>query len=155
MSQTLPSQNVSLTSTLYETDFYAWTQEQAALLREGKVNQIDLENIAEEIDSLGKQERQELRHRLGILLAHLLKWEFQPSNRTKSWRITIRGQRREIRALLQENPSLKSYLSEAMQRGYAQGLDLAMLETNLDDQDFPAVCPYPFDEALNDEFFPG
>ncbi|MGA0200640.1 MAG: DUF29 domain-containing protein, partial [Prochlorotrichaceae cyanobacterium] len=94
---------------LYDTDFYAWTVEQCQLLKNGDFQQLDLINLMEEIESLGKQQRQELRNRLGVLIGHLLKWDYQPQKRSKSWRVTIREQRREILQLLKENPSLKSY----------------------------------------------
>jgi hypothetical protein len=143
------------TSTLYEQDFYGWTQQQAKLLREGTLNQLDLVNLAEEIESLGKQQRQELRNRFGILLGHLLKWQFQPNKRSKSWFVTLREQRREIGYLLAENPSLKPYISEALQKGYQSGIDLAVRETSLTDQDFSTECPYTLEEVLDTGFFPG
>lgn len=82
-----------MTSQLYETDFYAWTLEQAKLLKQGKLNQLDILNLIEEIESLGKREKQELRNRLGILIGHLLKWEYQSDKRSNSWKATIREQR--------------------------------------------------------------
>ncbi|WP_143171095.1 DUF29 domain-containing protein [[Phormidium ambiguum] IAM M-71] len=99
---------------LYETDFYAWTQKQAELLRQRDLNNLDIENLIQEIESLGKQEKRELVNRLGVLIGHLLKWEYQPNKRSKSWLKTIREQRRKITDLLQENPSLKPYLDEAI-----------------------------------------
>ncbi len=143
------------TSTLYEKDFYAWTQEQAKLLREGAWKCLDIVNLAEEIESLGKQQRQELRNRLGVLLGHLLKWEFQPHKRSKSWFVTLREQRREIRDLLEENPSLKPYLLEALHKAYQAGVDLGVRETPLTDRDFPAECPYTIEQVLDATFFPG
>ncbi|WP_322096416.1 DUF29 domain-containing protein [Phormidium tenue] len=74
---------------LYDTDFYAWTLEQSNLLNSGKWQELDIENLVEEIESLGKQQRQELRNCLGILIGHLLKWQYQPDNRSKSWKATI------------------------------------------------------------------
>lgn len=118
-------------STLYDQDFYAWTQEQAILLQKHNWEQIDLANLIEEIQTLGRQERKELRNRLGLLLGHLLKWQFQPQRRSNSWVATIREQRRRIIDLLEESPSLQSYLEEALQVGYADGIDLAVQETNL------------------------
>ena len=85
----------------YETDFYAWTLKQAELLKAGDFKRLDIVNLAEEIESLGKQQRQELRNRLGVLIGHLLKWDYQPEKRSKSWRATVREQRREILRLLQ------------------------------------------------------
>ena len=100
---------------LYETDFYAWTQQQAKLLKIKAWDELDTANLIEEIESLGRKERQELRNRLGILIGHLLKWQYQPQYRSNSWLATIKEQRRELQILLTENPSLKSYLVEAME----------------------------------------
>jgi hypothetical protein len=130
------------TTTLYDQDFYAWTQRQAELLRSGIVEGLDLENLAEEIESLGKQQRQELRNRLGVLLGHLLKWHYQPETRSKSWRATIREQRRRVKEHLADNPSLKPYLPEAIERGYQDGLDLIDKETPLDSRALPKTCPF-------------
>lgn len=139
---------------LYESDFYAWTKEQAELLKNKTWEQIDLPNLIEEIESLGRQERQELRNRLGVLLGHLLKWQYQPSNRGNSWLSTIREQRREASRVLRENPSLKPYLSEAVCLGYESGVDLAVRETGIDYDAFPAECPYTVEQILEETFLP-
>lgn len=139
----------------YETDFYAWTIEQASLLQSHQWHHLDLENLIEEIISLGKQQRQELRNRLSILLAHLLKWEYQPQHRSRSWLATIRVQRRDILSLLQNNLSLKPYLQEALLKAYENSRDLAMGETNLPEVTFPELCPYDLEEILNNCFYPG
>lgn len=139
---------------LYEIDFFAWTQEQAQLLRNHQWNQLDLPNLIEEIESLGKQQRQELRNRLSILVGHLLKWEYQPKLRSRSWLATIRVQRRDIIRLLAE-PSLKSYLPEALQLAYDNGKDLAAGETDLPFKTFPLESPYQLEEILSDRFYPG
>ena len=140
------------TTTLYDQDFYAWTQQQVELLKAGQWQQVDMENLIEEIESLGKQQRQELRNRLGVLLGHLLKWRYQPESRSKSWLYTIREQREEIDEQLAENPSLKSYLAEAVVKGYRQGLNLVGKETPLDPKQLPHVCPFSefeiFDETI-------
>ncbi|WP_017298921.1 DUF29 domain-containing protein [Nodosilinea nodulosa] len=130
------------TTTLYDQDFHAWAQRQVELLRSGQLAKLDIENLAEEIESLGRQERQELRNRLGILLGHLLKWYYQPEARTKSWAATIQEQRRRIQRHLQENPSLKPYLAEAIAIGYEDGLDLVNIETPLNPQQLPQTCPF-------------
>lgn len=143
-------------SSLYEADFYAWAQEQVKLLREGKLSSLDILNLAEEIESLGRQERRELRNRLGILLGHLLKWEFQCSHRSKSWRATIREQRYQILKLLEESPSLQPHLPTALEEAYPSALNLAVCETSLDYVEFPPICPYDLErEVLNSSFFPG
>ncbi|MBW4580240.1 MAG: DUF29 domain-containing protein [Tildeniella nuda ZEHNDER 1965/U140] len=138
----------------YDTDFYAWTQTQAQHLKAGKWEQLDIENLVEEIESLGKREKQELRNRFRVLLGHLLKWQHQPNQRSHSWQATIREQRRRIVQHLEENPSLQPYLPEAFQRGYEDGVDLAIEETNLPDETFPANCPYTLEQVLNAEFLP-
>lgn len=146
-------ENVSLS--LYETDFYAWTQEQAEFLRDGKWSQLDLVNLIEEIESLGKQQRSELRNLLSILIGHLLKWEYQSNRRSRSWLNTIRVQRRDTLELVKENPSLKPYLEEALQKIYENGRNLAAGETNLPIKTFPSECLYSLEEILSDGFYPG
>jgi Domain of unknown function DUF29 len=139
----------------YETDFYAWTQEQVQLLRSEQWGQVDLPNLIEEIESLGKQQRQELRNRLSLLIGHLLKWQYQPEQRSRSWLATIRVQRRDTSRLLKENPSLKAYLDEARQEAYENAKDLAMGDTDLPAQIFPLSCTYSLDEILDEYFYPG
>ncbi len=141
-----------MSSNLYETDFYAWTLEQSKLLKEGDFNHLDVINLVEEIESLGKQQRQELRNRLGILIGHLLKWDYQPEKRSKSWRVTLQIQRREIEDLLADNPSLKPYLPEVIVKGYKAGLDLVVLETPLDYPDLPGNCIYTADQIFDPGF---
>ena len=140
---------------LYETDFYAWTQEQVSLLSKHQWGQLDLLNLIEEIDSLGKQQRQELRNRLSVLIGHLLKWEYQRQRRSRSWLATIRVQRRDTLRLLKDNPSLKPYVEDALPEAYENGRDLAMGETNLVEQTFPQQCPYTLTEILDNSFYPG
>ncbi len=140
---------------LYTEDFYAWTQAQAKLLRHQAWSQLDLPNLIEEIESLGKQQRQELRNRLSILIGHLLKWHYQPQNRSRSWLATLRIQRLDIADLLDDNPSLKPYLAEALGKAYLKGIELASGETNLPSSTFPSQCPYSLAEMLDAKFFPG
>jgi hypothetical protein len=142
------------TSHLYETDFYTWTQEQVSLLKTQQWEQLDTVNLIEEIETLGRRERQELRNRLGVLLGHLLKWQFQPEKRSNSWLSTIREQRVQIKLLLQDSPSLKPYLDEVFLTVYELGLALAIRETELGEQVFPEICPYTLSETLNTEFLP-
>jgi hypothetical protein len=136
------------TTTLYEQDFYAWTQQQTDLLRSGQLEKLDIENLIEEIESLGKQQRQELRNRLGVLLGHLLKWHYQPDARSKSWVGTIREQRQQIQHHLKENPSLKPYLNEAIELGYQSGLNLIDIETPLDSRHLPQSCPFSTEDIF-------
>ena len=140
---------------LYEADFYAWTQEQAILLHNQQWSQIDLPNLIEEIESLGKQQRQELRNRLSLLVGHLLKWHYQPQHRSRSWLATLRIQRLDITELLEDNPSLKPYLEESLRKAYLKGIELAASETNVSNRTFPTECPYSLAEILDSHFYPG
>ena len=106
------SQSDPVASLLYDRDFHQWTQVMAEALRSRDWSGLDVENLVEEVESLGRQQRQELRNRLGILLGYLLKWQFQPTARSKSWNLTLREQRAQIRFLLKDNLSLKPYLDE-------------------------------------------
>ena len=157
MPQTKP-ENTSVPMserTLYEADFYAWTQEQATLLRNQQWSQLDAQNLIEEIESLGKQQRQELRNRFSVLLSHLLKWEHQPQRRSRSWLATLRIQRRDTLRLLDENPSLKASLDHVLLEAYETARDLAMGETDLSESTFPVQCPYALTEIFDDRFYPG
>ena len=137
---------------LYETDFYGWTLKQSRLLKQGDFPQLDIINLVEEIESLGKQERRELENRLAILIGHLLKWEYQAEKRSKSWRATIREQRRMVQKLLSQNPSLKPYLLELIADGYESGKDLVVRETPLDYLDLPEKYPYIPEQILDREY---
>ena len=150
---TIPNQSPNNQPILYESDFYAWTQTQVELMKRGNLNALDLANLIEEIQSLGKQQKQELRNRLGVLIGHLLKWQYQPNFRSKSWRVTIRGQRRRIKEHILENPSLKSYLHQAIIEAFPDAIDLVLKETPLEEKDLPSECPYTV-EQIFDPLFP-
>jgi serine phosphatase RsbU (regulator of sigma subunit) len=136
----------------YESDFYGWTQQQAHLLRTKEINQIDWNHLAEEIEDMGRSEKRQLESRLEILIMHLLKWQFQPNFRSRSWQLTIKEQRLRLEKLLQENPSLKSSLSDVSQKIYPLAVISAEKETGL--SSFPETCPYNLTEILATEFFP-
>ncbi|QJB43616.1 DUF29 domain-containing protein [Dolichospermum flos-aquae] len=139
---------------LYTSDFHAWTQEQVNLLKTQQWDTLDTVNLIEELETLGRKERQEFRNRLAVLLGHLLKWQFQAQKRSSSWLSTIREQRIQIKLLLQDSPSLKLYLEEVFLTAYELGLALAMRETQLGQQVFPEICPYTCEQTLNSEFLP-
>jgi hypothetical protein len=139
---------------LYDQDFYAWANEQAGLLRSGRLSEADIENIAEEIESMGRSEKRELVSRLTVLLLHLLKWRFQPRRRGASWEATIKVQRMKLASHMRENPSLKSQLSNAIDEAYQIGRIEASDETGLDEATFPLACPWSYDELIKPEFWP-
>jgi len=138
----------------YETDFYGWAIEQAELLRTRRLNEADLDNIAEEIESMGRSEKRELVNRLAVLLAHLLKWQSQPGLRRTSWRLTVVEQRRRLARHMQGNPSLTTILPDAIDEAYDYARLAAQSETGLADSAFPATCPYSFDQVSDERFWP-
>jgi Domain of unknown function DUF29 len=139
---------------LHDSDFYAWSLEQAALLRAGRVGEADLAAIAEEIESMGKTEKRELISRLTVLLLHLLKWQRQPAGRGNSWRLSIANARDEIADLLDDNPSLKTILDDATASSYRYARRKAAIETDLSEEAFPAQCPWSFAQAMDAGFWP-
>lgn len=140
---------------IYETDFYGWAMEQADLLRTRRLNEADLDNIAEEIESMGRSEKRELVNRLAVLLTHLLKWQFQPGLRGTSWQLTVSEQRDRLAEHLQDNPSLKPLLPDALRTAYRYARLMAQRETGLADTTFPPACPYSFEQATDEQFWPG
>jgi Domain of unknown function DUF29 len=141
---------------LYDEDFYAWTQEQAALLRAKKWRELDYGNLAEELEALGKRDRRELEHRLEVLVMHLLKWRYQPERRDRSrgWRSTIREQRRRLTRLLRDSPSLRSEVPALLDDGYPHACGKALDETRLPPETFPPTCPWTAVQVLDDAFWP-
>ena len=137
---------------LYDIDFYAWTLEQSNLLKSGKWQELDIENLVEEIESLGKQQRQELRNCLGILIGHLLKWQYQPDKCSKNWMATIMEQRDKSSEVLKDNPSLKPYLPEVIASAFVSSLALVVRETPLNYEDLPVECPFTIKQILNPTF---
>jgi hypothetical protein len=130
-------------SELYERDFYAWANEQAALLRAGRLPDADIAHIAKEIESMGKTEKRELVSRLTILLFHLLQWQFQPTRRGASWRVSIQNARDDIADHLADNPSLKTQMAAAIVAAYRRARRQAAAEMRLDEARLPAFCPGP------------
>ena len=138
----------------YEGDFYAWANEQAGLLRAGRLAEADIAHIAEEIETMGKSEKRELISRLTVLLQHLLKWQYQPMLHGQFWRATIRIQRRDLTVHLDDNPSLKSILPHAIAQAYGNALIGAEAETGLPEAIFPPLCPWTFERLMDSGFWP-
>jgi hypothetical protein len=145
---------------LYEQDFHRWCLDQATALRklaEMRANlavPLDLENLAEEIESLGKSQRRELVSRYQVLLLHLLKWRHEPRRRSRSWRSTIATQRLEIARSLRQNPSLRARRAEELEDAYVGARTLAAIETGLPLSTFPETCPFTLDQIEDPEFLP-
>ena len=133
----------------YERDFYSWLMEQAGFVREGRWAAIDRDNLAEEIESFGREQFNKLESALRVLLLHLLKWDHQPERRSRSWGLSIKSQRIEADDVLSDNPGLKPRIPEALARAYRKARIDAAKETGLAEGAFPPVCPYSFDDLTN------
>nr|VFK55840.1 MAG: protein of unknown function DUF29 [Candidatus Kentron sp. TUN] len=142
------------TTAEYNQDFYAWLMTNAELLRAHDFTGLDAENIAEELEAMGKQEKRELINRLAVLLTHLLKWKFQSHRRSKSWRNTIVTQRIDILALIEDSPSLKYEIGGKIDTTYEKARLGAENETGIDKENFPEICPFTLEELLTKDFFP-
>lgn len=138
----------------HDEDFFAWTQQQAAFLKQGRLADLDVDHLSEELESMGASDKRELMSRLTVLLTHLLKWQYQPERRGTSWRLTIAEQRRAIRRLLSDSPSLKPLVPQYLASEYPDARDDAIYETSLAKSVFPVECPYSLDEVLGGEFWP-
>lgn len=142
------------TAPVNQQDFYAWTQQQAELLRSRQFNKIDLEQLIEEVESMGNSELRELESRLTVLLMHLLKWQYQANFQTRSWILTIKEQRRRIVKRLQQSTSLKNKLAEIINDAYELARGDAADETGLPESDFPVTCPWTYPQIVDMEFWP-
>lgn len=149
-------------SGLYDKDFYQWIQQNIQLLRQGRWTEIDPDVLIDELENMAKSSQRELVSHLIILLAHLLKWQFQFTQLTetwqdfrgKSWRASIDEQRVQIQTQLEESPSLANYLAEAMDKAYPKAVKLAVKETQLPISNFPTHCPYRIEQLLDEDFYP-
>jgi hypothetical protein len=148
--------------TLYEKDFYGWIYHNIELVRAGKWEEIDKALLIEELESMAKRDKYELINHLVILIAHLLKWQFQLKQLSqmyrefdgKSWKRSIDEQRKQIQRQLKMSPSLKPYFAEAVLEAYEDAVALAIKETSLPLTVFPTTCPYSIEQLLNDDFYP-
>ena len=138
----------------YDRDFHAWAMDQAEAIRSRSLNELDWDNLAEEVESLGKQQRAELRNRYEVLLMHLLKWMAQPDRRSRSWDLTIREQRTRIDQHLKDNPSLKSAHLELFDEAYETARIAAARETRLSLKRFPASAPFTAEQARDHDWLP-
>jgi len=149
-------------ATEYDRDFDAWIQRHITLLKQGRVNEIDVEHLIEELEDMGRSNRRELVSRFIPLIAHLLKWEYQYSQLQDrwgsftggSWKGTISVQRTEITKLLKQNPSLSNNLQDAMLEAYPDALEATIDETGLPKSTFPEICPYTIEQLLDKKFYP-
>ena len=139
---------------LYDQDFFAWTQEQAKLIKEKSFDKLDLTHLFEEVEDMGNRHADEIESRLEVLLMHLLKWKYQPNLQSRSWQLTIKEQRKRIILRLKKMPSLKTKLNELALDAYDLSIDEAVKETGLDASIFPISCMWTIDQVLDESFYP-
>jgi ribosomal protein L29 len=139
---------------IYDQDFYVWAMKNAELIRQGRFSEMDAEHLAEELEEIMGNTRRELYRRLRVLLAHLLKWQYQPNQRSSSWSGTIRIQRLDIARLLKQSPSLRRFVEEEMLEAYRDAIELASDEARKPISDFPADCPFTSEQVMDKDFWP-
>jgi Domain of unknown function DUF29 len=138
----------------YDDDLYAWTQAQAGYVRAGVWGAVDVEHVAEEIEALGNEQRHAVESHLRILLAHLLKWQYQPRRRRRGWQASILHARAEITRRLERSPSVQPTWAEMLAWAYPKARRLAATETGLPRVIFPETCEWEHAQILDDEFWP-
>ena len=143
-----------VTKTLYDTDFDLWLEATAKQLKDRNFQGVDLENLIEEIEAMGRSQKRELKSRTVVLIMHLLKWKYQSQKLSNSWLSTIGKQRRELMFLLEDSPSLKSLLGQEIEGYYRYAQTEAARETNISSDTFPSQCPFTTEEILDPEYFP-
>jgi len=139
---------------LYEQDLFAWTQQQVNLLTHQRWHELDVENLIDELEGMATRDQREMTNRLIILIAHLLKWEFQPDHQSGSWRGSIQEERLQLNGLLEDSPSLHQQFIESLEKAYPQAVKLASKETELPTTKFPNECPYELAQLLDEDFLP-
>ncbi|MBE9051166.1 DUF29 domain-containing protein [Nostocales cyanobacterium LEGE 11386] len=139
---------------LYDQDFYAWVEQTTEILKSQHWDKLDLEHLIEEVVDLGKSQQRALQSALRLVLSHLLKWKYQPERRSHSWQVTITHERLNLDELMQESPSLRRFLNDAewINTTYQRARREAIVETNVEDDNFPIVCPFTVDEILDLDF---
>jgi hypothetical protein len=147
--ETKPPANV-----LYETDFYAWTQQQAELLRQRRWVDLDLENLIDEVEGVGRSDKRQIESQLEVLTAHLLKWKYQPGRRGNSWMSTIFEQRHRLIGLIEDSPSLREFLRHEVAASYQAARLMAAKESGIAFGLFLEECPFTAEQVLDLEFFP-
>ncbi len=143
-----------MTQTLYDTDFYAWTQQQSVLLQAEEFTEVDWKNLIEEIENMGRSEQRELESRLIVIVMHLLKLQYQPSRRSRSWTITLQTQRVDLQRHLRKNPSLRAELAATIADIYPDVTKKASIETSVALSMFPVDCPWTAEQILDADWLP-
>ena len=143
-----------MTTTLYETDFNLWIEQTVKQLKNGQIQDLDIENLIEEVQSMGSNDKREIKSRLIVLIMHLLKYKYQPKKKTKSWTSTIITQRNELELVLEDSPSLNLFLKEKISECYQKARKNAARETKLPLTTFPLECPFTPEQIIDSDYFP-
>ncbi|MCI4626972.1 MAG: DUF29 domain-containing protein [Candidatus Magnetoovum sp. WYHC-5] len=151
---TITHNDTNTEKSLHDTDFYKWALHNANLIRQGRFTDIDVVNVVEELESMGNNNKKELASRLLVLIMHLLKWQYQPKRRSRSWISTINTQRAEIEFLLEFSPSLKHDIELIMEKAYKKAKISFENETDFDKKHLPELCPYTFEQLIDYGFRP-
>ena len=145
---------VNKLSVSYDEDFNRWVEQTIDLLKARRFEELDIDSLIDELEGMSKRDRREILSRLKVLLMHLLKWQYQPSQRSASWETTIRNNREEIAQILQDSPSLNSYPALMLAQAYRSARQNAASETGLPIATFPEDCPFAIASILDDDFLP-
>jgi hypothetical protein len=154
MATRLPLNQTTPDHLLYEQDYCAWLEQTARLLREGRVTELDLVNLAEEIADMGRSEKRAVESNLEMVLMHLLKYRYQPELRSNSWRLTLFEHRKRLNKALQESPSLRPYFNQIFAESYQTARRMAAIETGLELSTFPDLSPFTPEVTLDPEYLP-
>ena len=138
----------------HDEDFYGWTRHTAQLLKENKMDELDVNHLIEELEDMGRSEKHQLINRFAVLIAHLMKWEYQPAYRGNSWESTIEHQRNKIKRLIRDNPSLKPQMKEAIEEGFLDSKPIIKKDALDILKRLPSCCPYTFEQLIDDVFYP-
>jgi len=141
-------------ASLCELDFCKWLEHQVDMLRSRNLSELDIEHLIEEIETVGRSEKRSLVSSLTQVLMHLLKWQYQPDFRSKNWMFSIRNQRDEVIAILEDSPRLRSFIDTAIERAWKKARFEAEKETGIESERFPLTCPWIFDEFMHADFWP-
>ena len=150
----LPTQNTQDNQSLYEQDFLLWLETTTKLLKEQRFTELDLANLIEEIEDMGKSSKSALRSNLIVVLLHLLKWKYQAEKQSKSWQLSIFEHRRRLNDDFQDSPSLKRYYAEIFSKCYQNACQQAVIETGMSLEKFPVESPFTLEQVLDSEFLP-
>jgi hypothetical protein len=143
-----------MNANLHDMDHFGWLEQQTLLLKTGQLGALDVEHLTEELELAVGNERREIYRRFRILIGHLLKWQYQPDQRSASWSGTIRVQRKDLKKLLKDSPSLRRFLEVEARDAYVDAVELASFETGIPESTFPKYNPFSIEELLSDDVWP-